>query len=41
MSHRTPRSSEGFGGRTSPNRLSPPSNTFNYFEDTLEMARTA
>ena len=25
----------------SPPRLGPPSNTFNYFEDTLEMALTA
>ena len=32
---------KGFGGRTSPNRLGQRSNTFNYFEDTQEIAPTA
>ena len=30
-----------FGGRTSPNRLGPPSSISTYFEDTLGAARTA
>jgi hypothetical protein len=38
ISHQSPCSFEGFGGRTSPDRLGRSSNTFNHSEDTLETA---